>query len=80
MPRNRFDKMRSFFHVNDKTKMLRRTDPGYDKLFKVRPFIDSLRRNFAVVEQEEYSAVDEMVIRFKGQNSLKQYIKNKPHK
>ena len=80
MPRNRFDKLRSFIHVNDNTNMLQRNEPGYDKLFKVRPFINSLRKNLSVVEQEEYSAVDEMVIPFKGHNSLKQYIKNKPHK
>ena len=80
MARNRFDKLRSFIHVNDNTQMLQRNEPGYDKLFKVRPFIDSLRKNLSVVEQEEYSAVDEMVIPFKGHNSLKQYIKNKPHK
>ena len=80
MPRNRFDKLRSFIHVNDNTKMLQRSEPGYDKLFKVRPFIDSLRKNLSVVEQEEYSAVDEMVTPFKGHISLKQYIKNKPHK
>ncbi|XP_049770517.1 piggyBac transposable element-derived protein 2-like [Schistocerca cancellata] len=34
MPRNRFDKLRKYLHVNDNTKMKQREDPDYDKLFK----------------------------------------------
>lgn len=80
MPRNRFDRLRGFLHVNDNSKMTSRNEPNYDKLFKVRPFIDALKQNFAKIEPEEYSAVDEMIIPFKGHSSLKQYVKNKPRK
>ncbi|KAJ8871526.1 hypothetical protein PR048_027848 [Dryococelus australis] len=34
MPKNRFDKLRTFFHVNDNSNMLRRDDPAYGKVFK----------------------------------------------
>ncbi|XP_049942644.1 piggyBac transposable element-derived protein 1-like [Schistocerca serialis cubense] len=34
MPRNRFDKLRNYLHVNDNTKMKQREDPDYNRLFK----------------------------------------------
>lgn len=80
MSRNRFDKLRTYMHVNDNTKMLQRNSPGYDKLFKIRPMVDILRRNFQSIEPEEYQSVDELMIPYKGRNTLKQYIKSKPHR
>ncbi|KAJ4438316.1 hypothetical protein ANN_14258 [Periplaneta americana] len=80
MVRNRFDKLRTYFHVNDNSNMKARDDPNYDKLFKVRPFIDRTRTSFLETEPEGYNSVDELIIPFKGRSSLKQYVKNKPHK
>ncbi|XP_049792477.1 piggyBac transposable element-derived protein 3-like [Schistocerca nitens] len=80
MPRNRFDKLRNYLHVNDNTKMKQREDPDYNKLFKVRPFVDKIKQGFSVIEAEEYHSVDELIIPFKGHSSLKQYVKSKPHK
>ncbi|XP_049780478.1 piggyBac transposable element-derived protein 2-like [Schistocerca cancellata] len=77
MPRNRFDKLRNYLHVNE---MKRREDPDYDKLFKVRPFVDKIKQGFSIIEPEEYHSVDELIIPFKGNSSLKQYVKSKPHK
>jgi hypothetical protein len=62
MPRNRFDKIRNYFHVNDNSKMKHREDSDYDKLFKVRPFIDRIKENFSHIEAEEYNSVDELII------------------
>ena len=42
---NRFDKIKQFFHCNDNTNMPQRESPDDDKLFKVRPVIDSLVQN-----------------------------------
>jgi hypothetical protein len=80
MSRNRFDALRRFLHINNNENMKPREDSQYDKLFKVRPFIESLNNNFAKIEQEEHDSVDEMMIPFKGRSSLKQYVRNKPHK
>ncbi|XP_049962141.1 uncharacterized protein LOC126482205 [Schistocerca serialis cubense] len=54
MPRNRYDKLRNYLHVNDNTKMKQREDPDYDKLFKVRPFVDKIKPGFSIIEPEEY--------------------------
>lgn len=60
--------------------MLPRDHENYDKLFKVRPLLDKLRENFSQIEPEEHNSVDEVMIPFKGHNTLKQYVRNKPHK
>ncbi|XP_046980700.1 piggyBac transposable element-derived protein 2-like [Schistocerca americana] len=44
MPRNRFDKLRNYLHVNDNTKMKQREDPDYNRLFKVRRFVDKIKQ------------------------------------
>jgi hypothetical protein len=80
MSRNRFDTMSNYFHINDNDTMKARDDPEYDKLFKVRPFVDSFKSSFREIDVEEYSSVDELIIPLKGQSSLKHYIRNKSHK
>jgi hypothetical protein len=50
-------------------------------LFKVREFLSNMSSNFAEhTEVEEVCSVDEQMIPFKGQLSLKVYIKAKPKK
>lgn len=80
MSRNRFEALKTAFHINDNSNCKSRSDPAYDKLFKVRPLIDKLRENFLTIEPEEHNSIDEIMIPFKGRSSLKQYIKIKPHK
>lgn len=80
MSRNRYRQLMRYFHLNDNTKMLSRTDPNYDKLFKVRPLLNRLLEYMKSLPIEEYHSVDEQIIPFKGRNHLKQYVKNKPHK
>jgi len=60
--------------------MKARDDPEYDKLFKVRQFVDSIKSSFQEIEVEGYNSVDELIIPFKGRSSLKQYVRNKSHK
>ncbi|XP_049964512.1 piggyBac transposable element-derived protein 3-like [Schistocerca serialis cubense] len=80
MPRNRFDKLRNYLHVNDNTKMKQREDPDYDKLFRERPFVEKIKQGFSIIEPEEYHSVDELIMPFKGHSSLKHYVKSKPQK
>ena len=72
--------IRNCFHINDNSTTKARDDPEYDRLFKVRPFVDSMKPSFQEIEVEEYNSVNELIIPFKGQSSLKHYIRNKPHK
>lgn len=80
MPRNRFESIKWSLHFNDNSKMKNRGEPGYDKLFKLRPFIDAIRGNLLKIKPEEHNAIDEVLIPCKSRGSMIQYIKSKPHK
>lgn len=61
--------------------MLPRDNPTFDKLFKVRPFIKSIKGNFKLqFNPHEHQSVDESMTRFKGRTTLKQYMPMKPIK
>jgi len=61
MSRNRFDMMRSYFHIIDNSTMKAHDDPEYGK-FKMRPFEDSIKSSFQELEVEENKSVDELSI------------------
>lgn len=78
---NRFGWLLSSIHINDNHMMPKRGEVGYDKLYKIRPFLSILKFNF----QKYYTpkniiAVDESMIKFKGRSTIKQYMPKKPIK
>ena len=72
---NRFKEIKWFMHFNDNS--VKDVD---DKLYKLRPVIDSINERLRLVPIEECLAVHEQTIPFKGKSSLKQYNPKKPHK
>ncbi|XP_062538282.1 piggyBac transposable element-derived protein 3-like [Armigeres subalbatus] len=80
MTRNRFEQIKNMLHFNDNTQLKKRNEPGYDKLFKVRPFIDAIRLNFLDVDPLPDQSIDEIMIPSKSHSPLRQYNKNKPHR
>ncbi|XP_067014799.2 uncharacterized protein [Anabrus simplex] len=44
MSLKRFLKIMRFLHMNDNEKMPKRNEPGYDRLYKVRPLLDHLNK------------------------------------
>ena len=77
MPRKRFEEIKRNLHVNNNAAMP--SNCG-DKLYKVRPFIDSICKKFNELPQGENLSVDEQIIPFKGKHSIKQYLPKKPKK
>ena len=80
-PRNRFAKISQYLHLNDKRRELPHGHANHDKLFKVRPLLDS------VVEaiKSEYRpsknvSIDEAMIPFKGRLAFKQFFPPKTGK
>ena len=70
-----------FLHLNDSATQPQRGDPGYDKLYKVRPFLDIILENFKRHFQPfQHISIDESMISFKGRLCFIQYLPNKPHK
>lgn len=80
MSLNQFEKIRQFLHFNDNSKQSLQNQPGHDKLFKIRPVIDTLLKQFLSVPLEENLSVDEQMCSSKARHHLLQYMPDKPHK
>ncbi len=81
MTRDRFEAIVSCLHISDNQLQAKKGEPGYDKLYKIRPLLDLLNTNFkANADMEEVTSVDEQMIPYKGTLLLKVYMKNKPSK
>lgn len=73
--------LRTYIHLNDNSSLPDRNDPNYDKLYRVRPFLNIIQANFLkCYNLTEHCAIDESMIKFKGRCSMKQYMPNKPVK
>jgi hypothetical protein len=74
---NRFKKLKSCLHFNDNTK----TSPtDRDKLYKVRPLVDAVKKACNSLPTEEKHSIDEQVIPTKGRSAMRQYLPKKPNK
>ena len=57
-----------------------RGQPGFDKLYKVRPLLDALKTRFKQQYSPHYiQAVDEAVIAYKGRNLSRAIYTNETH-
>ena len=81
-PANRFNHLLASIHFNDNNSAAKpRGHPGYDKLYKVRPIVDSiLQKCLSLYKPHWENSIDEAMVGFKGRSSLKQYVPNKPTK
>ena len=60
---------------------MNRTDPNYDRLWKIRPILDTiLKQCQGNYHPHRQQSVDEAMIKFKGRSSMKQYMPKKPTK
>lgn len=76
MAKNRFFKLRSHLHLVNNLEIPDNTDN--DRLFKVRPIYDSVRKRCLHLDMEKCLSIDEQMVPFKGKLNIKQYIKGKP--
>ena len=78
MPRDRFDLLWRYLHLQDnKDTSINKSD----KLWKLRWFIDHLNARFqSVYSFGENCTIDESMVRFKGRLSFRQYLPAKPIK
>lgn len=76
MSRDRFFQLRNALHI---VNNLERPADSSDKLYKVRPLYNAIRRRCLELSLEESLCIDEQMVPFKGQLSIKQYVKGKPY-
>ena len=57
------------------------SDPLYDRTFKVRLVLDHFNESFAsAMTSSQFQSIDKHMIKFKGHNIIRQYVKGKPIK
>ena len=81
MSSRRFELILRFIHLNDSATQPKRGEPGFDKLYKIRPLLNLLLESYkdAYIPTQNLS-IDESMISFKGRLSFLQYLPKKPHK
>ncbi|KAL7634844.1 UNVERIFIED_CONTAM: hypothetical protein RMT77_015221 [Armadillidium vulgare] len=77
---NRFESIMRFIHFNDNSKIPDTNTSSYDKLYKLRPILDSVLEKCKTIEPEEYHSIGEQIIPTKAKSILKQYDPKKLHK
>ncbi|CAK1587973.1 unnamed protein product [Parnassius mnemosyne] len=78
---NKFEEVKRFLHFFNKNDELESGDPNFDRLQKIRPFLNILRERLLQVPKEEYLAIDEQMIPTKARTSgMRRYNAKKPHK
>lgn len=81
MSLHRFGYMLSNLHMNDNTIMPKKGEENYDKLYKIRPYLDKLLQNYKqYYNPTKCQAIDESMVKYKGRVSYKQYMPLKPIK
>ena len=81
IPRKRFHELSRFIHFADNATISSQSKPGYDRLAKVRPVIETLRASFlSSYNPHRENSIDEAMVKFKGRSTLKQYMPKKPIK
>ena len=81
MSSRRFELILRFLHLNNSETQPRRGDPGFDKLYKIRPLLNLLLPSFkAAYTPTQFLSIDESMIAFKGRLAFIQYLPKKPHK
>lgn len=79
MSSRRFELLLKFLHLNDSRKQPARGQPGYDKLYKVRPLLD-VKDFQSCYSPTENLSIDESMVGFKGRLAFLQYMPKKPQK
>lgn len=80
MSRNRWELIKTNFHMVDNSTETQNSRENKDRLFKVRPMVDHLREKFHQIPMEQELCIDEQMVPFKERSYLKQYVPSKPHK
>lgn len=74
MTKKRFSSLRNNLHMIDN---LSRPKDDTDRLFKVRPIIESVRKRCRELIPEKILSVDEQIIPLRAKFNIKQYVKGK---
>lgn len=78
IPRDRMFKLRNYLHFVDNLRVSNE-EKEINKLWKVQPILDAVRRKCLSLPLTRHLSVDEQMIPFTGNTSLLQFVKGKPN-
>ena len=78
MQRDRFSKLRNHFTVVD-NNLFSDDAKAADRMWKVRPFMDRIRRTCLSLPREANVSIDEQMVSFTGRCPSRQYVPRKPN-
>ncbi|CAD7000949.1 unnamed protein product [Ceratitis capitata] len=64
LPRNRLERIKQFFHLNDNSKQPQKETPEYDK------FVGLHKKLNEISQEEEYQSIYEQMLSYKGQQTI----------
>lgn len=71
---NTFEKIKQCLHFNNNENMKQNNEVKYDRLFKIRPLVNSLLNSYATVPKEECLSLDEQLFATKTHSYIRKYI------
>ena len=77
MPIRQFKALLCTLHLNDNSLAKWPGEPGYDRLFKIRPLLDFKNNSSRLYVPHCEVSINEGMVLFKGQSSYKQYMPQK---
>lgn len=80
MPLKRFEAIKKYLCFRDESERIKKGQPGYDPIFRMRNFANSLNQRFDSIPKNARLCVDEQMCSTKMKHHLRQYMPNKPHK
>ena len=79
MSRNRYLEIKRYLHLNDNSVLEKVPADDRDRLFKIRPLLEKLNKNFLKFGVfSENLSIDEQMVRYFGHHYLKQFMRGKP--
>lgn len=81
MGRDRFRCILSMLHLNNNENFIVSVNPGYDPIFKIRPFFDHfINASTSLFVPNQNLCLDEIMCPFRGHIRFRVYMKDKPEK
>ena len=79
MSRNRYLEIKRYLHLNDNSVLEKVPVDDQDRLFKIRPLLEKLNKNFLKFGVfSENLSIDEQMVRYFRHHYLKQFMRGKP--
>ena len=71
----RWETIKSFIHFADNEKAPAKGQPGYDKVYKIRPLLNHLNSKCNQIPMGENLCIDEQMVPYSGKRGPRYYIK-----